>query len=702
MKTYLSDNMKTKYLLLIMPLLAVTFACNPPEPVEVFDSMEGLIINEVSPAKSMGKEAWIEIYNTNDRNINLKGLKIVLTDASVTDEVIAVLSDGTIEAKGRHVVSSDKVEFSSPVLRSTMEEIGIWDPDGSPVNSFSVKYDLESTAKPEDGGSFARIPDISGDWTITSTATPGEANYKIIYHPIKNLVINEVCPSAKWVELVNTGSAQLQLEYCLITAKGGKVLCTIPPETVLPEGERIVIECAGDAADLNQFSFCDNSGKSVVSFSSEGLQATASGESWSRLPDISGEWKVTHEPTRGKVNESSTTDDSGLVINEVSLEGWIEVANTTVENISSAGFKITADGAVVHESGKTTIKAGGKFVASVGVAGHTTFALVNAAGKTLDTFSVNDVRKDSREATASTSWSRLPDGTGKWFTVLTPSKGEKNYGIEVGNTIGIWVNQSATNSIVMEDFCKLGIGNILLHEWAFKNYGTAKVQSLVKEAEALGMKVHIWLQCFWWNDDTQWRCPVIDATDTTPAAYNQSLFDEVISRALTYEKAGVHGIHFDYVRFPGTGSKHNFPSDGITATGAITEFCRQANQKLKAQNQDIILSAALMGERSAQSYYGQDPEQMSQYIDILMPMAYISAYNYSSSTNIAVANWFAARCGNGQVWHGISTYDSSSRGLTVEELYRDCKNITGSNAHGIVLFRHGFGNIPDLTGMFAK
>ena len=46
-----------------------------------------------------------------------------------------------------------------------------------------------------------------------------------------------------------------------------------------------------------------------------------------------------------------------------------------------------------------------------------------------------------------------------------------------------------------------------------------------------------------------------------------------------------------------------------TGTGAITEFCRQANVALKAKNPKVVLSAALMGETNAQSYYGQDPGQ---------------------------------------------------------------------------------------------
>ena len=217
------------------------------------------------------------------------------------------------------------------------------------------------------------------------------------------------------------------------------------------------------------------------------------------------------------------------------------------------------------------------------------------------------------------------------------------------------------------------------------------------------MRVHFWLQCFWWNDETKWRLPVIDRNGSTPARYNQELFDEVIGRAKDYMSLDIDGIHFDYIRFGGTANKHNWPEDGITGIGAITEFCRQANVALKVKNPKIVLSAALMGEKAAQAYYGQDPEQMTQYIDVIMPMAYISSYNYSSTTNVSVANWFADRCQDGkQCWHGFSTYNSNTQGLSKAELLRDISNIKSSRVEGIALFRYGLGDIPNLTGMFAQ
>ena len=688
-----------------LPLLAlcmlVLTGCPGPDPIQ-YDSMQGLIINEIVPSPGIGKSGWIEIYNQSNNLIHLNGLQIRLTSDTVEDELVATLTEGEIASKSYYIIDTEEIGFTSPMLRATFQEVGIADPENFLLNSFSLQFDLYGSTRLNDGESYARIPDVTGSWTVTKTPTPGEPNYKITPYSLSNLVINEVSPSEGWIEVVNNSKVDQRLEYSYIAASDGTRLYTVPAGTVFKGGSRMVIESQADASKFSNFTYYDNSDKKVVSFTSGSLATPPTGGSWSRLPDLTGDFRVTATATKGTVNESLSEDISGLVINEVSLAGWVEIANKSVENIKVSGLNLKSGSTTLASAGAMTIPAGGHYVFEVNVSANNSFSLCSTDGTPISTFAKSEVRADGRSATTSTSWSRLPEGTGKWYTVLTPSRGAKNYGIEVNNTVGLWVRQSSTNSISVDSLCRLGIGHILLHEYAFKNYGAAKVSSICQQAHERGMKVHIWLQCFWWNDNIGWRSPVIDRNGDTPARYDQDMFNDILGRAKGYMDTDIDGIHFDYIRFGGTANKHNFPDDGITGIGAITEFCRQAYVALKGKKSDIILSAALMGERNAQQYYGQDPAQMTQYIDILMPMAYISSYSYSASTNVAVANWFADRAGDKQVWHGISTYNSNTQGLSAAEIYRDCLNITSSRAHGIVLFRDGIGTLPDLTGMYAK
>lgn len=663
---------------------------------------DGLIINEVMPAEAIGKPAWVELYNSGSDAVPLDGLCLMLTNSVSGEDRACTLAGGEVPPGERHVICSELVPFAVPLIKATFEEVSVTDPEGIIIDSFAPRFDFPSGRVPGRGESYARIPDAVGNWDITSTPTPGEMNYKIIPYLLDGLIINEVCPSGKWVELVGSEDRELQLEHSYLKNPSGGIIYTSPIGETIPQGGRLVIHCDADASELESFACYDNSGKRVASFSSSGLEAPPPGGSWSRLPDSSGEWHITGSPTPGEVNERLSDDDSGLRINELSPSaGWIEIVNPTVDIVRTRGLRLSIDGTVVYESGSIDLRPGDRISIDVGLPGDAFVSLHSVSGNLIDTFSSDDV-EDGAHAGEGSSWSRIPDGSGKWYTVPTPTRDAANYGITEGNTVAIWVPQSLTNSLDLERLCTLGFGHVLLHEYAFRNFGRAKVEALVRQAEGLGMKLHIWLQCFWWNDEVKWRLPVIDPQGGNPPAYNQPLFDEILARAASYLESGVHGIHFDYIRFGGTGGRHNYPEHGITATGAITEFCRQANAMLKALDPGLMLSAAVMGEMNAQLPYGQDPQQMGRYLDILMPMAYISSYSYSPTVNLTVANWFADRCPPAQCWHGISTYDRSTAGLSAAEIHSDCLNITGSRAGGVALFRYGIGTLPDLTGMFLK
>ena len=224
--------------------------------------------------------------------------------------------------------------------------------------------------------------------------------------------------------------------------------------------------------------------------------------------------------------------------------------------------------------------------------------------------------------------------------------------------------------------------------------------AFIHAAQERNLKVHIWFQCFY--KDGKWVNPVDDSL----CRYKQEYFDEVIARAKHYQELGVDGIHLDYIRFGGTAHKHN-PSAEITATGCVTEFCRQISTALKAANPDIILSAALMPEPNSEYYYGQDPAQMGQYIDILMPMIYYHCDSYrpnGAEWALEVADHFATKGAPAKVWAGITTYKDTDTSQVVPmdavNILRDAKMfVNRSKASGVVLFRFGLGEIPDLNGI---
>ena len=268
---------------------------------------------------------------------------------------------------------------------------------------------------------------------------------------------------------------------------------------------------------------------------------------------------------------------------------------------------------------------------------------------------------------------------------------------------GIWLWSKYMTEADLDEFAAKDIRNVILHEVSFTRHGVDSTLAFIHEAQSKDIKVHIWFQCFY--QDGKWVNPVDDSLNR----YKQEYFDEVIARAVDYVKMGVDGIHLDYIRFGGTAYKHN-PSEEVTAVGCVTEFCRQMHDAVKAVNPGIILSAALMPEPDSEYYYGQDPAQMGQYLDILMPMIYYHSDGYrqnGAKWALGVADHFATKGAPAKVWAGLTTYEDTDSlkvvPMDAERIREDCRMFADSSmATGVVLFRYGLGDLPDLHGLWNE
>ncbi len=126
-----------------------------------------LVINEVA-AKGDPLD-WFELYNVSDEAVDLSGY-VVADDLFDADKRVAFPS-GTTLAPGAYVqVEVDSDNWAGFKLGGD-EELGIWTSRGLLVDS--VVWD-EGDA-PE-GGSYARIPDGTGDFQTVDSPTPGEEN----------------------------------------------------------------------------------------------------------------------------------------------------------------------------------------------------------------------------------------------------------------------------------------------------------------------------------------------------------------------------------------------------------------------------------------------------------------------------------------------------------------------------------------------
>lgn len=256
-----------------------------------------------------------------------------------------------------------------------------------------------------------------------------------------------------------------------------------------------------------------------------------------------------------------------------------------------------------------------------------------------------------------------------------------------GNS-GIWIFSTQMKEVNLKTLSNYGVKNIFLHSNSVKNYGKAAVETFIKQAKSNGIKVHIWMQIFY--NDGKWVSPV-----NNDGTYKYDLFNEKIKLAKEYASLkGVAGVHFDYLRFPGTAYKHT------NGAAAVSYFTKQCSNAVHGVNKNLIVSAAIMPEPSSMKhYYGQDVSEISKSLDVMIPMVYKGNYNAGTSWITKVTQAFVKQSKGAKVWTGLQTYksDADVTKLSASALLKDAKAASSGGAVGVVLFRYGLVNMFNFS-----
>lgn len=249
-----------------------------------------------------------------------------------------------------------------------------------------------------------------------------------------------------------------------------------------------------------------------------------------------------------------------------------------------------------------------------------------------------------------------------------------------------WVRAADMNTVDFGYLSSLGTTDILLNFKAIEKIGKSGVSSWATEALSYGIRVHIWMQCFY---DGSWINPVKNGEP------DYELFNEIIDEALDYASIpGVAGIHLDYIRYPGTAYK---TSGG---TEAISTFVQMICDTLNREYPGILISAAMMPEpNSLYKYYGQDYSVFGKYLDAVIPMVYKGNYEASSSWITSVTNYFVANGQKALVLPGVQSYKSDENPvlLSEEELKNDLQAGLDAKAAGVGVFRFAFTKYIDAN-----
>jgi len=148
----------------------------------------------------------------------------------------------------------------------------------------------------------------------------------------------------------------------------------------------------------------------------------------------------------------------------------------------------------------------------------------------------------------------------------------------------------------------------------------------------------------------------------------------------------------DYCRYPGTAYKH---PNAEVATSIITNFVAGVRAMLNSKSVEkgsfISLGVCVMPECSINTYYyGQSYEQLSKYVDYLVPMVYKGNYGKDTSW-IGTTTAYIVNHSTAPVVVAVQTYrsDSDPTPLSGSELANDVQTAIYNNAAGYALFRYG-------------
>ena len=269
----------------------------------------------------------------------------------------------------------------------------------------------------------------------------------------------------------------------------------------------------------------------------------------------------------------------------------------------------------------------------------------------------------------------------KTYTVKVKPKQTRNN--------GVWLFGADMHKVNLKTLEKYGTKHIFLNFKALELWGQSDVEKFISEAHNHKIKVHLWMQVFYTNG--KWINPV------KKGKINYNLINSKVNLAKKYAKIkGIDGIHFDYLRYPGTAYKYK------NGTKAINYFTKTASNAVHKINGNLIVSAAVMPEPSSMKYYyGQDIPTMSKYLDVIVPMVYKGNYHAGASWIQKVTKLFVKKSNGAKIWTGLQSYksDSNVKKISASELMNDAFAASMGGAYGVILFRYGVTNLINFNNV---
>lgn len=444
-----------------------------------------LYINEVQTAPDGDDADFIEIYNGEEKELNISGF-ILQDDKGAAEQF--VIPDGTkIAAKGFIVFSQVSpgagVGFTFG-LSSKGDKVILIDNDGATVDRIDTPNFGDTK-----GQSYARIGNGGNQWQLLDTPTKGTDNPSssaVSY--IGKIVINEAytfsdqsaIEDLDWIELYNTTDSEISLGGLLLWESGGSAEAwTIPANIKIAAKSRLLIECDkyklhddpvqypawGLSKGPDEYIVLGNTDFSKID--SIACPSLSRNESYGRKTDGAAQWQIFVQHTKGTVNTGDARPEhintTGIYINEVYHDNstktdivsadwnpsvdFIELYNSTNAAIDISGWEIYDDTdddskKFVIPSG-TIIPAKGYKVYDVfkentngptfglGVSGDWVYIYKPGKSELIDVLQIPGFGKESGLRDKGYTYGRLTDGSANLTIFKQASKGKSNNNKEI-------------------------------------------------------------------------------------------------------------------------------------------------------------------------------------------------------------------------------------------------------------------------------
>lgn len=282
------------------------------------------------------------------------------------------------------------------------------------------------------------------------------------------VVINEVESNgdevSDWFELVNTGKVAVDISgWSFVDDDPDHAPQVIPANTILQPGDYLSFYT--DVDPDNGFGLGGND--SITLFDADGNQVDFTewsghaATTWGRIPDMTGQFAVTGQPTRNAPNTAATAEGAHpIILNEIESNGdpvgdWIELYNTdTVNSYDISGWSFVDDDpthAPYYIPAGTIVESGGYIsfytedTGGFGLGGNDSVILFDADGRIVDSFGWN--------GHAETTWGRFTGQDPEW--AVTGESTRNGINVPAGERDEIATTQLPFHTIPVTDL-KLG------------------------------------------------------------------------------------------------------------------------------------------------------------------------------------------------------------------------------------------------------